>query len=66
MMRVAILVWIIAGTVLAGCFITVVLMMPQLQLDIMTYIPIAAMLGAVVAIIPSWLIAKSILSKIKS
>jgi len=64
MFRVGVLIWALAATVLAGSFITVVLLVPQLDGKAMEYIPMAAALGAVVAIPLSWAVAKSIVSKI--
>lgn len=64
MLRVGVLIWILVAIVLAGSFVTVVLLIPQLELRSMEYIPIAAILGAVIAIIPSWMIAKSLVNKL--
>ncbi len=61
MWRLAILLWVIGGTVLAGVFLTVVLMMPSLAP--MKFIPIAVAIGAVVAIPFAIAAAKAIAAK---
>lgn len=51
MWRLAILLWVIGGTVLAGILVTVVLLVPAWSGALaIKYIPIAALIGAVVAI----------------
>ena len=49
------------GTVLAGALVTVVLLMPSLAP--MKFIPIAAALGAVIAIPPAFIAAKAIAAR---
>ncbi|MEN3931421.1 hypothetical protein WJT86_10170 [Microvirga sp. W0021] len=61
MLKLGILIWILAAVVLAGCFVTVVLLVPQLEVNAMQHIPLVALAGALVAILPSWMIARSIL-----
>ena len=58
MWRLAILLWVMGGTVLAGVLVTVVLLTPALAP--MKFIPIAAALGAIVAIPPAFIAAKAI------
>ncbi len=66
MVRLAVLLWILAGTVLAGAFVTVVLMMPSLQSQAMKLIPLAALAGAIVAIPLAIVAAKSITSRVNA
>jgi len=61
MWRLALLLWVMGGTVLAGAFVTVVLLMPSLAP--MKFIPIAAALGAVIAIPPAFIAAKAIAAR---
>jgi len=60
MFKIAILLWMIGGTVLAGIAIMVVLTVPALAVKDMQYIPIAAIIGFVVAIPFAYLVAKRI------
>lgn len=60
MFRLAILIWMMAGTTLAGIAITVVLLIPSIQGQAMKYIPIAAAIGVIVAIPISFMAAKAI------
>jgi hypothetical protein len=50
MTRLAALLWIMGGTVLAGVAVLVVLMMPSLQGQALRVIPIAALIGYAVGI----------------
>lgn len=51
MWRLALLLWVIGGTVLAGILVTVVLLVPAWSGALaIKYIPIAALIGALVAI----------------
>ncbi|MFO1167106.1 MAG: hypothetical protein U1E19_03160 [Rhodoblastus sp.] len=61
MWRLALLLWVMGGTVLAGALVTVVLLMPSLAP--MKFIPIAAALGAVIAIPPAFIAAKAIAAR---
>lgn len=63
MFRLSILIWIIAGTTLAGIAVTVVLLIPSIQGQQMKYIPIAAAIGAILAIPVSLMAAKAIRSR---
>ena len=58
MFKVGILVWIVLATTLAGLAVTVVLVVPSLNAQAMKLIPIAALIGTVVAIPLSLMIAK--------
>lgn len=60
MFKIAIIVWMMAGTVLAGIAIMVVLNVPGLAVHAMQYIPIAAIVGFVIAIPVAYLVAKRI------
>ena len=60
MFKIASLIWIVLGTTLAGILMTVVLVVPQLANDSMRMIPIAVLLGAVIAVPISMMIAKRI------
>lgn len=66
MFKIAILVWLILGITLAGIGVMAVLLVPALNSQDMSLIPIAAGIGAVVAIPFAVLIAKHILSLTKS
>ena len=60
MFKIAIILWMIGGTVLAGIAIMVVLNVPALAVKGMQYIPIAAILGFVIAIPIAYVVAKRI------
>lgn len=49
-MRPAVLIWIMLATVLAGTGVTIVILMPELQHSLNKAIPIAALVGVVLAI----------------
>jgi hypothetical protein len=61
MFRIAILVWIVLGTTVAGSAITAVLVTPGLTAEAMKFIPIAGIAGYVVAIPFAVAIAKRII-----
>jgi len=61
MWRLALLLWVMGGTVLAGVLVTVVLLTPSLAP--MKFIPIAFALGAVLAIPPAFMAAKAIAAR---
>lgn len=63
MLKVASLIWIMLGTVLAGAAVLVVLATPSLAPDGLRLVPIAAVCGFVAAIPLSVLIAKQIGAK---
>ncbi len=50
MTRLAALLWVMGGTVLAGFLVLAVLMTPSLQGEALRYIPVAAVAGYVVGI----------------
>ncbi len=60
MFKIAVLLWMIGGTVLAGIAIMVVLTVPTLAVKDMQYIPVAAIIGFVVAIPIAYVVAKRI------
>lgn len=60
MWRLAVLIWILAGTVLAGVAVTVVLVMPELLAHGMKFIPLAGIGGYVVGIPIAIILAKGI------
>jgi hypothetical protein len=64
MFKVGMLVWIVLATTLAGLAVTVVLVVPSLNAQAMKFIPIAALIGAVVAIPFSLMIAKRLTAAI--
>ncbi|WP_181702123.1 hypothetical protein [Chthonobacter albigriseus] len=66
MLKLAVLIWIVLGTTLAGSFVTVVLTVPALYAKAMENIPIAAGAGFVVAIPFAVVIAKKIMAQIPS
>lgn len=60
MFKIALIVWMIGGTTLAGIAIMVVLAVPSLAVKDMQYIPIAATVGFVVAVPIAYVVAKRI------
>jgi hypothetical protein len=60
MTRLAALLWVMAGTVLAGGCVLVVLATPAMQADAMRFIPIAAIAGYVLGIPVAIAAAKAI------
>lgn len=60
MLKIAILVWMMAGTTLAGIAIMVVLTVPSLATHDMRYIPFAALAGFVIAVPFAYVVAKRI------
>ncbi len=60
MTRLAVLLWIMGGTVLAGVAVVAVLMVPSLQAEAMRFIPIAGIAGYVVGIPLALAAAKAI------
>ena len=60
MFKIAVIVWMIAGTMLAGIAIMAVLTVPSLAVHDMQYIPIAAIVGFLIAIPVAYLVAKRI------
>jgi hypothetical protein len=66
MFKVAVLVWIVLGTTLAGMAVTVVVSIPQLYAQGMTLIPWVAGGGFVVAIPFSFMIAKAMMKAFRT
>jgi hypothetical protein len=65
MMKVALLVWIVLGTTLAGCAVLVVLAVPSLSEQAWKLMLPASVAGFVVALPLSWIIAKQIMIAMK-
>jgi hypothetical protein len=63
MFKIAIILWIVLGSTLAGCGLIVVLATPALADQAMKLIPWAALAGAVLAMPWSWLIASNLASR---
>lgn len=63
MLQVGVLIWSLFAITLSGAFVMVVLLVPQLDAAAMQYIPLAAALGAGIAILPSWMVTKAIVKK---
>ncbi len=59
-MRLGMLIWLMAGTTLAGCLLVVVLVTPALAEKAMTWIPVAGIAGFVIAIPLSMIVSKRI------
>ena len=66
MFKVAILVWLVLGTTLAGAGVTVIVSIPQLYAQGMSLIPWVAIGGFVVAIPFSFMIAKQMMKAFKA
>jgi hypothetical protein len=64
MFKVAVIIWIMLGTVLAGSLVVVVVSVPELYDQGMRMIPAAGILGYVVAIPFSFLIARKIMGSL--
>ena len=62
MFKIAIIVWMMAGTTLAGIAIMAVLTVPSLAAHDMQYIPLAGIAGFVVAIPLAYVVAKRIVA----
>jgi hypothetical protein len=60
MTRLAALLWVMGGTVLAGLAVLAVLMTPSLQSEALRFIPIAAIAGYVVGIPLALIAAKAV------
>jgi hypothetical protein len=60
MFKIALLVWMMAGTTLAGIAVMAVLTVPALAVHDMQYIPYAAVAGFVIAIPLAYGVAKKI------
>ena len=60
MWKLALMLFAIAGTVLAGVCVIVVLNVPAWADQAMRYVPIAALVGFVIGIPVSWILARAI------
>jgi hypothetical protein len=60
MLKIAALVWVMLGTVLAGCAVITVLMVPSLAATPMKFIPLAAVGGYLLGLPLSWAVAAKI------
>lgn len=60
MTRLAVVLWVMGGTVLAGVAVLVVLLTPSLQNEGLRFIPIAAILGYAIGVPVALMAAKSI------
>jgi hypothetical protein len=60
MLKIAVIIWMIGGTTLAGMAVMAVLVIPALAVHDMQYVPLAAIAGFVVAIPIAYLVAKRI------
>jgi hypothetical protein len=63
MTRLAALLWVMGGTVLAGVAVLVVLVTPSLQAEALRFIPIAALIGYAIGVPVSLAAAKAITRK---
>lgn len=66
MFKVAAVVWIMLGSVLAGSLVVVVVSVPSLYDQGMRMIPIAGILGYVIAIPFSFMVARKIMGSLAS
>lgn len=64
MLRLAVMMWLLVGTVLAGVFVTVVVTVPSLAAAAMKFIPIAGIGGYVIGIPVAIVIAKKIIASV--
>ena len=64
MKAVAIILWIVIGTTLAGIGLTIVLALPVLAVHSMKYIPWASLAGFVLAIPISWIMARKLRGRV--
>jgi hypothetical protein len=60
MLKIAIILWIVLGSTLAGCALIVVLATPVFADQAMKLIPWAALAGFVLAMPLSWLVASNL------
>ncbi len=65
MLKVALIVWIMLGTVLAGTAVAVITAVPSFYAQGMQLIPIACIIAAVVALPLSFIIARNIMATFK-
>ncbi|HZD91053.1 MAG TPA: hypothetical protein VE224_13205 [Pseudolabrys sp.] len=60
MLKIGVLVWMMAGTTLAGIAVMVVLTVPSLAVHDMKYIPFAALADFVIAVPVAYVVTKRI------
>ncbi len=65
MFKVALVVWLVLGSTLAGITVIVITTVPSLYAQGMTLIPWAAIIAAIVAIPLSFLVAKQMMATFK-
>lgn len=65
MLKVAILVWIVLGTTLAGSLVLAVLMVPSLQHEAMKFVAYAGIGGYVISLPLSWIVASKLMATLK-
>jgi len=58
MMKLAVIVWIVVGTVFAGAAVAAVLTVPSLASEALRYLPVAGIGGYLVAMPVAWLLAR--------
>ena len=63
MWRLAVLMWVVLGTVLAGLLVLVIVATPSLSVQAMKLIPYAVAVGAALGIPVSIVVAKAIAAK---
>lgn len=61
MLRLAVLIWILVGTVLAGVFVTVVIATPALAADVFRLVLVAGIGGYVLAIPVAYLVTRRLM-----
>jgi hypothetical protein len=66
MMKVAAILWIVVGTVLAGSGVVAVLSVPSLASEAIRYLPLVGIAGYLVAVPVALLIAKRLLGQTAS
>jgi hypothetical protein len=65
MLKVAVLIWVVLGTTLAGTLVLVVLMMPSLQQEAMKFVMLAGIGGYVISLPLSWVVAGKLMANMK-
>jgi hypothetical protein len=61
MLRLAVLIWVLAGTVIAGAAVTAVLATPSLSADTFRLVPLAGIGGYLIAIPIAYAVARQVL-----
>jgi hypothetical protein len=65
MLKVAVLIWVVLGTTLAGTLVLVVLMMPSLQSQAMKFVALAGIGGYIISLPLSWIVAGRLMASMK-